>query len=88
MPRRTPQPRPDPIEDAIRRAGTIGALERLAGIGQDGDDRYTFWKPFTYLPGAAGLDAGCEELKRRIRAQAAATKDTRGRRKGSACEAE
>lgn len=86
MPRRTPQPRPDPIENAIRSAGSIGALERLAGISQDDDDRFTFWKPFMHLLGGTALDAGCEELKRRIRAQAAATARTRVRPKRSVCD--
>ena len=71
MPRRKHDSPPDPTEDAIRQAGSIGALERLAGIGSAQDERAAFWTPFCTLPGADGLDAGVAELKRRIRAQAA-----------------
>ena len=60
----------DQTEDAIRRAGSIGALERLAGIGGAAEDRAAFWQPFCKLPGAQGLDAGVEELKRIIRSNA------------------
>ena len=60
----------DQTEDAIRRAGSIGALERLAGIGRTHDERTAFWAPFCKLPGASGLDAGGAELKRIIRVQA------------------
>jgi len=60
----------DPTEQAIRQAGSIGALERLAGIGGAQEERVSFWTPFCKLPGAEGLDAGVLELKRRIRAQA------------------
>ena len=41
----------DPIEDAIRKAGSVGALERLAGIGPSDAERYAFWKEFARLPG-------------------------------------
>ena len=54
-------------EDAIRRAGSIGALERLAGIGTTPDARMAFWEPFCKLPAAQSLDAGVAELKRIIR---------------------
>ena len=60
----------DQTEDAIRRAGSIGALERLAGIGGAAEDRAAFWQPFCKLPGAEGLDAGVGELKRIIRSNA------------------
>lgn len=83
MPRRTPLTRHDTIEFAINRAGSIGALERLAGIEQDYESRYSFWKPFMHLPGGQALDAGCEELKRRIRAQAAAVRHGRDRQEAS-----
>ena len=74
MPRRQ---RPNPheqIEEAIRRTGSIGALERLAGVGSAQDERAAFWAPFCKLLGAEGLDAGIAELKRRIRAGAAANR--------------
>ena len=58
-------------ELAISQAGSIGDLERLAGIGQDLDSRSRFWIPFCRLPGTQSLDAGTAELKRRIRAAAA-----------------
>ena len=61
----------DRIEEAIRRAGTVGNLERLAGVEQTEAARYAFWAAYTYLPGAASLDAGCAELKRRIHAAGA-----------------
>ena len=60
----------DQTEDTIRRAGSIGALERLAGIGGAAEDRAAFWQPFCKLPGAEGLDAGVAELKRIIRSNA------------------
>ena len=60
----------DQTEDTIRRAGSIGALERLAGIGGAAEDRAAFWQPFCKLPGAEGLDAGVAELKRIIRTHA------------------
>jgi hypothetical protein len=55
---------------AIRQAGSIGALERLAGIGRAPEERAAFWQPFSKLPGAQGLDAGVAELKRIIRTEA------------------
>lgn len=60
------------IEGAIRAAGTVGQLERLAGI--DGDEaRTTFWRQYREIgetrDGEAYLKAGSDELKRRIRAQ-------------------
>jgi hypothetical protein len=70
MPPRKTAPKPDPTEEAIRKAGSIGALERLAGIGSAQEDRVSFWTPFCKMPGAAGLDTGVLELKRRIRARA------------------
>lgn len=56
-------------ETAIRTAVTIGNLERLAGI----TDRVAFWNPYARMAGETGLDAGVAELKRIIRANAAAT---------------
>jgi len=68
--RRVKRPsREDIIAAAIRAAGSIGDLERLAGIGQSAAARETFWMPFCKLPGSQGLDAGVAELKQRIRAQ-------------------
>ena len=61
---------PDPTEEAIWRAGSIGALERLAGIGSWQDERAAFWQPYCRMQAAEGLDAGVAELKRRIRAHA------------------
>ena len=77
MSRHKNEPTPDPTEDAIRRAGSIGALERLAGIGSTQYERAAFWKPYCKMPGAEGLDAGVSELKRRIRAQAQPTRRNR-----------
>ncbi len=57
------------IEEKIRAAGTIGKLERLAGIEQSLDGRYAFWTIYSQLPGGQSLDAGGAELKRLIRAQ-------------------
>ena len=59
----------DQVEAAIRRSGSIGELERLAGVEQHHDARYAFWHAYSHLPGAASLDAGVAELKRRIRLQ-------------------
>ena len=42
------------IEDAIRNAGTIGNLERLAGIGQTPDERYAFWTTYKPAPRRSG----------------------------------
>ncbi len=78
MPRRKQPCQQDQTEEAIRRAGSIGALERLAGIGGAPEERAAFWQPFCKLPGAQGLDAGVAELKRIIRTQAQTppTRDT------------
>ena len=59
------------IEASISSASSIGDLERLAGIGQDNESRYQFWRAFAAVEGAKCLDAGVAELKRRIRAQRA-----------------
>ena len=56
-------------EEAIRKASSIGDLERLAGIGPDNESRYQFWHAFAALPAARCIDAGAAELRRRIRAQ-------------------
>lgn len=56
-------------ETAIRTAGTIGNLERLAGVA----DRAAFWKPYARTPGTTGIDQGVAELKRIIRTAATAT---------------
>lgn len=69
---RKPEPPPEPrIEIALRKAGSIGALERLAGIGPDPASRALFWMAFSSLPARECLDAGCEELRRRARLGAA-----------------
>lgn len=70
MPQRKRGPTPDLMEEAIQRAGSIGALERLAGIGSAQDERAAFWQPYCKMPAAEALDAGVSELKRRIRSQA------------------
>jgi hypothetical protein len=70
MPRREQKPLSDQTGEAIRRARTIGELERLAGIASDLASRQAFWTPFMHLAGSAALDAGCQELRRRIRNQA------------------
>ena len=80
MPRRTVAARPDPVEDAIRTAGSIGALERLAGVGQTQDERFAFWRAFTALPASESIDAGVAELKRLTRARPAPVPDAGGRR--------
>jgi hypothetical protein len=61
----------DPIEERIRKAGTIGTLERLAGVGPDPQSRTNFWLNYTRLSGDSGLNAGIEALKQRARARAA-----------------
>ncbi len=58
--------RHDKLEAAIQAAGSIGGLERLAGVGTSDEERAAFWLAFRHLPGAAALDAGVAELKRRI----------------------
>lgn len=70
MPRTKRMDPNDAVEAAIRRAGSIGALERLAGVGRSDAERYAFWKQYSLLPAGQTLDAGVAELKRRIRAQA------------------
>ena len=72
--RNTTQSNADLIEEYIRRAGSIGALERLAGIGTDPQSRAAFWLDYAHLPASAGLDAGCEALKQRFRACATGTR--------------
>lgn len=57
------------VEESIRRSSSIGELERLAGVEQHHDARYAFWHDYSHLPGAASLNAGVAELKRRIRLQ-------------------
>ena len=80
MPRRTVAARPDPVEDAIRTAGSIGALERLAGIGQTQDEHFAFWRTFTALPASESINAGVAELKRLIRSRHAPVPDAGARR--------
>lgn len=65
-------PKAERLEEMIRRASSIGDLERMAGVGRDHDARYAFWRDYSHLPGAASLDAGVAELKRRIRLDNAA----------------
>ena len=55
----------DPIEAAIRKANTIGQLERLAGI-ETNEDRALFWLQFAELRNRAAK-AGKAELIRIIR---------------------
>lgn len=74
---RTHQRRIDAASEAIRRAGSIGKLEQLAGIAATEAARTAFWLPFSHLPGAKALDAGTAELKRRI----LTTTNNTGRRK-------
>jgi len=61
----------DQIEEQLRRAGSIGKLEHLAGIGPSEDARNAFWQRYARLPDSTDLDAGVAQLKQRIRAQAA-----------------
>lgn len=70
LPRIEPVPEP-PIEVALRKAGSIGALERLAGIGPELEARRAFWMAYSGLPARECIDAGCAELRRRARAAAA-----------------
>lgn len=72
----------DPPSEAIRRAGCIGDMERLAGIPPRTEDRTAFWLPFSHVPGASALDAGTAELKRRIIASANDAHQQRHHRKG------
>lgn len=67
---RAHQRRIDAASEAIRRAGSIGKLEQLAGIAPTEAARIAFWLPFSRLAGAKALDAGTAELKRRILAAA------------------
>jgi hypothetical protein len=60
------------LEEMIRRASSIGDLERMASVGRDHVVRDAFWRDCAHLPGAASLDAGVAELKRRIRLNSAA----------------
>ncbi|WP_429817324.1 hypothetical protein [Ensifer sp. B1-9] len=46
--------------------GTIGDLERKAGIGPSRVERTAFWRQFHHLDGQACLDAGVAELRRMI----------------------
>lgn len=46
--------------------GTIGSVERLAGIGPDSNSRYEFWKPFAAIPNDGGFRAAMLECRRRI----------------------
>lgn len=63
--------RADLVEEHIRRAGTIGELERLAGIAPDVKSRTDFWLSYAHLPGASALDAGVEALKQQTRMRVA-----------------
>ena len=67
MTHRNKKPLQDHTEEAIRRAGTIGELERLAGIGPDLASRQAFWTSFMHLAGTAALDVDCAELRKRAR---------------------
>lgn len=49
--------------------GTIGDLERKAGIGPSPEERNAFWQQFHHLDGQACLDAGVAELRRMIAAK-------------------
>lgn len=58
----------------VREDGTIGAVERLAGVPQDNASRRALWDPFLSLaPGStqAYIDAGMAECARRIAEQSA-----------------
>jgi hypothetical protein len=79
MPRKKRQSPQDKIEANIRRASSIGDLERLVGLGNAPEKRTAFWLPFSHMPGIEGLTAGTKDLKRRIRAQAVASTPTSGR---------
>ena len=57
-----------PVEIALRKAKTLGQLERLAGI-ETQQDRATFWLQFASLRNRASA-AGKAELKRIIRNKA------------------
>ncbi|KAB2681027.1 hypothetical protein [Ochrobactrum sp. MC-1LL] len=46
--------------------GTIGDLERQAGIGPTREERAAFWLRFRHLDGRACLEAGVAELHRII----------------------
>jgi len=66
--RKPPAPRPEEqVEELIRRAGSIGRLEQLAGVS----DRDAFWIRFSRGPkgnaDSEELKDGVRELKRRIR---------------------
>ncbi|UXN57715.1 hypothetical protein [Phyllobacterium zundukense] len=57
-----------PVEIALRKAKTLGQLERLAGI-ETQQDRAAFWLQFASLRNRASV-AGKAELKRIIRNKA------------------
>ncbi len=72
------RPPEHPIEHELRLTRSIGDLERLAGVGASRDDRAAFWMAFSALPARETLDAGCAELRRRIRLAAGAPMPTAG----------
>lgn len=49
--------------------GTIGELERKAGIGQTRQERFDFWIRFRHVDGFEVIKAGVTELKRIIQEQ-------------------
>lgn len=83
MPRKRRNDLHEQIEAQIRLAGSIRELEQLAGIGRSHDERSAFWESYCKLRGAAALDEGVAELKRRIRGRrdAPATAGMSGRRR-------
>lgn len=66
MPKATPV-EVHPFELELGRAGSLGRLEQLAGIGSDPASRAAFWRPFASLPARDTIEAGCVELRRMAR---------------------
>ncbi len=58
--------RPTPTASVAPVPGTIGALERRAGIGPDEDSRFRFW--IAFRNSADPIADGVAELRRRIAA--------------------
>lgn len=62
--------------------GTIGDLERKAGIGPSPARRTAFWQKFHHVEGQACLDAGVAELRRMIAAKEGRAEVVPSRRRG------
>lgn len=61
--------------------GSIGELERKAGIGPSPEERTAFWRQFRHLDGQACLDAGVAELRQMIAASGGLADGSLGKRR-------